>query len=85
MIRKITAKNLEARFDAGTDVLDYFDTSRAKSWGGARPGAGRKSLGKIRKQVVLSPLAVRRLERSAKRRGLNFSTAIEAASAILQD
>jgi hypothetical protein len=26
---KTTAENLEARFDAGEDVLDYFDTASA--------------------------------------------------------
>ncbi len=27
MSSKTTAENLESRFDAGADVLDYFDTS----------------------------------------------------------
>lgn len=31
--RKTTAKNLEAKFDAGEDVLDYFDLSAAKRIG----------------------------------------------------
>jgi hypothetical protein len=33
---KTTAKNLERRFDAGKDVSDYFDMSKAK-----RPGTAR--------------------------------------------
>jgi hypothetical protein len=27
--QKTTAQNLETRFDAGQDVLDYFDTAKA--------------------------------------------------------
>lgn len=79
---KTTSRNLEARFDAGDDVFDYFDTSRAvATHGGRRPGAGRKPLGKLRKTVKLSPEAVRRLEKYARREGLeNFSEAIEAVS-----
>ena len=51
-----TAANLEARFAAGRDVLDYFDPARAVvTHGGARPGAGRKPLGKQPKTVKLSP------------------------------
>jgi len=80
-----TARNLETRFDAGRDVLDYFDASRAVvTHGGARPGAGRKPAGKLRKTVKLSPEAVRRFQVFAKRMKLpNFSAALEAASADL--
>lgn len=46
---KTVAASLAARFDAGEDVSDYFDVSRAFVWGGARRGAGRKKLGKVRK------------------------------------
>jgi hypothetical protein len=49
---RTTAANLVARFDAGKDVLDYFDVSRAVViHGGARPGVGRKPAGKLRKTV----------------------------------
>lgn len=80
-----TARNLEARFDAGEDVLDYFDVSRAVvTHGGVRPGAGRKPTGKLRKTVKLSPEAVRRFQIFARRRKLpDFSAALEAAAAML--
>ena len=77
-----TAANLEARFEAGHPVLDYFDPARAVlTHGGARPGAGRKPLGKQAKTVKLSPAAIRRFEAYARRRKLpHFSAALEAAS-----
>ena len=80
-----TALNLKTRFDAGKDVLDYFDISRAVvSHGGTRPGAGRKHAGKLRKTVKLSPAAVRRFQIYAERNKLpNFSAALEAASSML--
>jgi hypothetical protein len=80
-----TAANLEARFEAGEDVLDYFDQARAvSSHGGARAGAGRKPSGKMKKTVKLSPGAVRRFNAYAKRKKLpNFSAALEAASSTL--
>jgi len=80
-----TASNLEARFDAGDDVLDYFDVTRATvSHGGARPGAGRKPTGKLRKTVKLSPAAIRRFQAYARLNKFpNFSAAIEAASCNL--
>ena len=80
-----TAETLETRFDTGKDVLDYFDASRAVvTHGGARPGAGRKPTGKVRKTVKLSPAAVRRFQDYARRMKLpNFSAALEAASSVL--
>lgn len=82
---RTTATNLAARFDAGKDVLDYFDVTRAVvSHGGARPGAGRKPAGKLRKTVKLSPEAVRRFKAYAQRKKLpNFSAALEAVSSAL--
>ncbi len=79
---KTTAANLESRFDAGKSVLDYFDPARAVlTHGGVRSGAGRKSSGKLRKTVKLSPGAVRRFQAYAKRRRLpDFSAALGAAS-----
>jgi hypothetical protein len=81
-----TASNLEARFDAGEDVLDYFDASRATvTHGGARPGAGRKPVGKVRKSVKLTPYAIARLNAFARKRKLpDFSSAIEAAAQNLK-
>ena len=82
---KTTAANLEQRFDAGENVLDYFDVSRVViTHGGVRVGAGRKPEGKVRKTVKLSPAAVRRLQAYARRKKLpNFSAALEAASLAL--
>ena len=78
---KTTAENLEARFDAGEEILDYFDTAHPiVRHGGRRPGAGRPALGKLRKTVKLSPQAVRRLNAYARRKGLDFSAAVEEAS-----
>lgn len=80
-----TASNLEARFEAGEDVLDYFDASRAvASHGGSRHGAGRKPTGKMRKTVKLSPAAVNRFKAYARLKKLpSFSAALEAASSKL--
>lgn len=80
-----TATNLESRFSAGRDVLDYFDPARAVvTHGGARPGAGRKPLGKQPKTVKLSPGAIRRFEAYARRKKLpHFSAALEAASHLV--
>jgi len=80
-----TASNLEARFDAGKDVLDYFDVTGAiRTHGGVRPGAGRKPEGKLRKTVKISPAAVQRFQSYARRHKLpNFSAALEAASCTL--
>jgi len=80
-----TAANLEARFAAGQDVLDYFDPTRAVvTHGGARAGAGRKPLGRRAKTVKLSPAAIRRFEAYARRKSLpHFSAALEAASLLL--
>ena len=79
------AVNLEDRFAAGKDVLDYFDVSRAiVTHGGARPGTGRKPEGKLRKTVKLSPAAVRRFQAYARRnKPPDFSAALEAASSAL--
>ena len=80
-----TAANLETRFEAGRGVLDYFDRARAVlTHGGARPGAGRKPLGRLPKTVKLSPAAIRRFEAYARRKKLpHFSAALEAASHLL--
>jgi hypothetical protein len=82
---RTTAGNLEGRFDAGKDVIDYFDVARAiVTHGGARSGAGRKHAGKLRKTVKLSPAAVRRFQAYARREKLpNFSAALEAVSSAL--
>ena len=80
-----TAANLETRFNSGKDVLDYFDASRAMvTHGGARPGAGRKSAGKLRKTVKLSPEAIKRFQDYGRRKNIpDFSAVLEEASTYL--
>ena len=52
--------------------------------GGARDGAGRKALGKVRKTVKLSPEAVRRFQAYGRRHKLpHFSATLEAAARTL--
>lgn len=79
------ASNLEARFEAGEDVLDYFDTAReVVGHGGARLGAGREPSGKVRKTVKLTPAAVNRFKAYARLKKLpSFSAALEVASCNL--
>ena len=80
-----TSKNLETKFDSGEDVLDYFDLGRVVvRRGGARPGAGRKPLGKIRKQVLLTEAIVAKINRIAKKRQKSFSATVESACAYLR-
>jgi len=66
MKKKTTAANLEARFDAGKDVLDYFDLDNAR-WGGARSGAGRKASGRVQYVTRLNPSLVREIKARAKK------------------
>ncbi|MBU3664408.1 MAG: hypothetical protein FGM15_00825 [Chthoniobacterales bacterium] len=81
---KTTADNLEGRFDAGDDVSDYFDFSRPVVWGGSRRGAGRKKLGKVRKQVMLTEAVAEKIRRIAARKKQSFSATVEAACAVLR-
>lgn len=81
---RTTAANLESRFDAGKEVSDYFDFSRPIVWGGARRGAGRKKLGKVRKQVMLTASVADKILRIATRKKQSFSATVEAACAALR-
>jgi len=81
---KTTAANLEQHFDAGEDVSHYCDFSRPVVWGGVRPGSGRKKLGKVRKQVMLSEPVAEKISRVAARKEQTFSTTVEAAWASLR-
>jgi hypothetical protein len=65
-MKKTTPKNLEARFDQGDDVLDFFDTKKPK-WGGVRSGAGRKASGRVQYVTRLSPRLIRAIKGRAKR------------------
>jgi hypothetical protein len=66
MKKKTTTQNLEAKFDQGADVLDFFEATKAR-WGGARAGAGRKSSGRIQYITRLSPSLIRAIKGRAKR------------------
>jgi hypothetical protein len=57
---KTTAKNLEERFDAGEDVLDYFDARRM-----TRPGHKKN-----RVNVDIPVWMIHRLDRVAGRNGI---------------
>jgi predicted DNA binding CopG/RHH family protein len=57
---KTTAENLEARFDAGEDVLDYFDVSRM-----TRPGHQKN-----RVNVDMPQWMIGRLDQIASRHGI---------------
>jgi len=63
---KTNAKNLEARFDAGEEVLDYFDTAHVTRWGGARRGAGRKPSGRKQYITRLSPELIKAIKARAR-------------------
>ena len=64
-----TAANLEARFDAGQDVLDYFDVSKAV----------RGDLSPQPMQVELPAWAVSALDREADRRGVAPQSLVKSA------
>jgi hypothetical protein len=57
---KTTAQNLESRFEAGEDVLDYFDTVRAV----------RRNHAKARINLGLPAWMIQRMDRVAGRNGI---------------
>lgn len=65
-MKKTTSDNLESRFDAGENVLDYFDLKTAR-WGGSRTGAGRKPSGRKQYTTRLSPSLIKALKARAKK------------------
>jgi len=79
-----TMENLEGKFESNQDVSDYFDFSRPIVWGGKRKGAGRKSLGKVRKQVLLSSAVIAKIDAIAKKKKRSFSSILEDACVALQ-
>ena len=79
-----TMENLEGKFESNQDVSDYFDFSRPIVWGGKRKGAGRKSLGKVRKQVLLSSAVIAKIDAIAKKKKRSFSAILEDACVALQ-
>jgi hypothetical protein len=64
---KTNADNLETRFDAGEDVLDYFDLKKAKKWGGARLGAGRKTGERVQYTTRLPASIIRAIKSRARK------------------
>ena len=58
--QKTTAQNLETRFDAGKDVLDYFDTAKAT----------RRNHARARVNVDLPKWMINRIDRVAGRNGI---------------
>jgi hypothetical protein len=60
MSNKTTAQNLEARFDAGEDISDYFDLSKAS----------RPLLKKERVNLDIPHWMVLRIDRIANRKGM---------------
>ena len=83
------ADNLEALFDSGDDVLDYFDVRAAARGaqrpkrGGARVGAGRKASGRVRLSLLVSPAARRRLKSYARTHSVSLGAAVERAASAL--
>ena len=85
------AANLESRFNAGADVLDYFDTTAAvrgdarPKRGGARQGAGRKPKpGKrVRMNLTVSFATRRRLQSYARAHQMSLAGAVEQAATAL--
>lgn len=57
---KTTARNLEHKFDAGDDVMDYFDPSKAV----------RLNHAKARVNVDLPKWMIQRIDRVAGRNGI---------------
>jgi hypothetical protein len=47
--------------------------------GGARPGAGRKSKGNVRMQILVSPATRERIRRLARKRGVSMSSVVSEA------
>jgi predicted DNA binding CopG/RHH family protein len=66
--QKTNNKNLEARFDAGEDVLDYFDTSKAV----------RRNHEKARINLDLPQWMIFSIDRVAGRNGLARQSQIKA-------
>jgi hypothetical protein len=67
MSDKTTARNLEARFDAGEDVLDYFDLDKAT----------QPLLEKERVNLDIPHWMVLRIDRTAKRKGITRQAQIK--------
>ena len=66
--QKTSSKNLEARFDAGAEVLDYFDTAKAV----------RRNHEKARINLDLPQWMIFSIDRVAGRNGLARQSQIKA-------
>lgn len=78
--RSTTARNLLERFEDGKPVLDYFNLDRGihPNWGGARKGAGRKTEGRVRLQLLLPPEVSERIRERARSEGKSLSDTVAA-------
>ncbi len=87
-VKLTSAANLEEKFDAGENVLDYFDTSQAarpNQHGGTRPGAGRKPQGHVRLQVYVSAPVREKAKKRAELEHTSLSAVVEKALLRLED
>lgn len=66
--QQTTAQNLESRFDAGEEVLDYFDATKAV----------RINHAKARVNLDLPKWMIQRIDRVAGRNGLARQSQIKA-------
>src|ERR1035437_7839952 len=66
MSNKTTAKNLEARFEAGDDILDYFDLTKAS----------RPLLKKERINLDIPHWMILRIDQVASRKGMASITVL---------
>jgi hypothetical protein len=76
--RPTTAVNLESRFSAGENVLDYFNLKRVRhsNRGGTRRGAGRKAHGHVRLHILVSPYVRAEIQRLAQLNGKTLSEVV---------
>ena len=76
----ISVEELDRRFDAGENVEEFFDNTKAiriNQRGGRRIGAGRKRSGRLQITLRLRPEINRRFHVEAKRRGISLSALAE--------
>lgn len=86
--KSTNATNLEEKFDAGENVLDYFDASQAtrpNQRGGARRGAGRKPQRHVRLQVYVSASVREKAQKLAKSENTTLGAVVEKALLRLAD
>lgn len=76
--KKISAEELDRRFDVGEDVSEFLDWSTARRLhGGKRDGAGRKSSGRQPYTIRLNPKIHAKIQQRAQKKGVSLSEYIE--------